>query len=530
MNSLIQEIVLNNKADTIGPYLAIITEWLKRRRGVLLGLFALQCICYTYFLTIPLLSNHTFPNLWLWNYPSFQTTSEGRWFADLVVLFQGSSGVQSFQFACAIVLQAVNGLLLADLLRIKESTTQFLLAAVLCLWPLFPDYYSFSSHHITFVFGDTLCLLAALIWLRSSPGVLRIAVPAILNLLSIAAYGPKVSLVLFLSSGAFLLGIQEKRELTNSREWMRQLIRCIAMLSLAVLGYWVTLRLTCTTSYDEGKHTHINYLPEIFNGIRSAYGSISDYYTHGVGGFPPLLAWLPAGIFLAGCVCLALRVRTNGFLSLCATIVILALVPVMLRSPWIINCQSYENCARIGTVNGYAFVFFLGVVITCAGPKWIGKSLAIIVLYFLIILAAQQNNVAGIKSIYESNMINRILARCDAVALVREGTETPLVVVGEYPPFEVGKYVKYPQQYSIQQISTSAFAPYRQIEILNFLEGKRTFKRPTTDEVKEALVASTNRKPWPHPESVFMSRNILVVLLQQGGPGIQTTWDQLRTN
>jgi uncharacterized RDD family membrane protein YckC len=98
-------------------------EWLRRRWAELCALCALQFACYTYFLTIPLLSNHTFPNVWIYNYPSWKTASEGRWFADLIILFQGSSGVQSFQFFCVVILQAVNGLLLADLLRINKQKT-----------------------------------------------------------------------------------------------------------------------------------------------------------------------------------------------------------------------------------------------------------------------------------------------------------------------------------------------------------------------------------------------------------------------
>jgi len=528
MNGSIQERVLDIRVEIIDPYFAAITDWLKRRWCVMLVLLVLQCICYTYFLTVPLLSNHTFPNVWLNDYPSYRTTSEGRWLADLVILFQGSSGVQSFQFACAVLLQAVNGLLLCDLLGIRKGVERFVLAGVLCLYPSFLDYYSFACDHMTFVLGDTLCLVGSLVWLRVPNGILRIVIPSILYGFSIAAYGPKIALVLLLAGVAVLIRIQEYRIGPNTSSVLKDLISSAATVFFSVAGYWMTLKLTVI--FDAGPRTHINSLAEMLPEIKSAYNSVSTYYASGVGGFPPKIVWFPSGVIAAGSACLVLRAANNGFACLAITLAILALIPLMLWAPWIINDQSPVNVARIAAANGYAFVVFLGSMIRYIRPEWTGKLSAFVTLYFFIILATQQNNAAGIKSIYEGNIINRILGRCDEVNRTQEGAETPAVFVGNYPPFEVLKYVKYPPQHLIHQISSSAFAPYRQIETLNFLTGKNTFRKPTMEEVKAARGACLNRKPWPHSESVFMSGNILVVLLQPCIPGIQTTWDQSRTN
>ena len=505
-----------------------IQEWMRSRWSVLIGLCALQFACYTYFLTVPLLSNHTFPNVWLYNYPSWKTASEGRWFADMIILFQGSSGVQSFQFVCAVILQAVNGLLLADLLKTKKQTNRFLLAGVLCLFPLFPDYYSFACDHITFVLGDTLCLVAALFWISYPQGLIRIMVPASLYLLSIAAYGPKVSLVVFLASVSILLRIQWCDQFHRSQNLQRiniEIFSAASVVLLALLGYWITFKLTFIESYDGGKHTHLSTLPEILEGTRAAYSEVIIYYAEGMGGFPEKLSWLPLGIMLAGVFYMILTMRSYGIIVLALTVLILALIPVMLSAPWIINAQSFKNCARIGAAYGYAFVFFLGVFMSRVRPLLIGKATAATTLYFLLILATQQNNAACFKSIYETNIINRILERCNAVMQTGESVETPLVVIGEYPRFDAQRFVKYPPTYAIQQ-STPAFAPYRQVEILNFLDGRNSFRRPTTEEVREALMSSSGRKPWPDPQSIYISGKTLVVLLQKYSPGIKTTWDQ----
>ena len=503
-------------------------EWIRQRKKTLVSLFALQVICYAYFFTVPLLSNHTFPNVWLYNYPSFKTSSEGRWFADLVILFQGSSGVQSFQFVCAVMLQAVNGLLFADLLRIRETRARFFLAGVLCLYPSFLDYYCFACDHITFVLGDTLCLIAALFWMRSVNKVSRIAVPALLYVLSMAAYGPKIALVLFLSIGALILRLQQIRDTSNLRILLGELISNIITVFLAVLALWITLKITVT--FDGGPRSHINSVQEIISGIKMAYNSAIAYYSNGVGGFPAKIEWLPAGVIFLGCIYLVLNATKKGFACLGLTLVMLLLIPLILQSPWIINNLSPANVARIGAVFGYAIVFFIAIVMRLVRPGWIGESLAAIFLYFFILLATQQNNAACFKSIYEGNIINRIVERCDTVFQPWGGMDVPVVIIGEYPPFEVGKYVKYPPQHWIHEISTPTFAPYRQVEILNFFEGKQIFRKPTSEEVKTALESAVGRIPWPSPNSVFMARGIMIVLLQPSVPGVKTTWDQMKMN
>lgn len=67
------------------------------------------------------LNDHTLPNIYLYNYPSFKTGLEGRWFADFLIWAGGSQGAQSFQAIAGFLLQALSGVLFADLLRVKKA-------------------------------------------------------------------------------------------------------------------------------------------------------------------------------------------------------------------------------------------------------------------------------------------------------------------------------------------------------------------------------------------------------------------------
>jgi len=82
----------------------------KKYRGVFVLCLLLQFITYSYFFTSLIFTNHTFPNSWLYPYPSFKTQGEGRWLADIIIWLQGGSGVQPFQMFIATTLQSINGI------------------------------------------------------------------------------------------------------------------------------------------------------------------------------------------------------------------------------------------------------------------------------------------------------------------------------------------------------------------------------------------------------------------------------------
>lgn len=60
-----------------------------RDRKLVLLLFLIQLTAYSYLFTTISFSNHLFPNAFLNPYPSFRTTSQGRWLLDLIIFFAG---------------------------------------------------------------------------------------------------------------------------------------------------------------------------------------------------------------------------------------------------------------------------------------------------------------------------------------------------------------------------------------------------------------------------------------------------------
>ena len=70
--------------------------WAERNKAVFAILMLLQIAAYSYFYTSIILTNHTFPEVWLYPFPSWMTLALGRWMEDITLQAQGGSGVQPF--------------------------------------------------------------------------------------------------------------------------------------------------------------------------------------------------------------------------------------------------------------------------------------------------------------------------------------------------------------------------------------------------------------------------------------------------
>jgi len=74
-----------------------IAEQLRRDRWLLLALFLIQLVAYSYLNTTIAFGNHLFPNAWLNSYPSFKTWGEGRWLMNVIFLLQGAAVCKVFR-------------------------------------------------------------------------------------------------------------------------------------------------------------------------------------------------------------------------------------------------------------------------------------------------------------------------------------------------------------------------------------------------------------------------------------------------
>jgi hypothetical protein len=107
----------------------------------------------------------------------------------------------------------------------QASSPHFLIAALLCLFPPFLDYYGFAIDHIEFVFGDTLLIFGAYLLKRGT--LLSVFTSSLLYELSLAVYGPKISFVSFTAISSIILRATEanpSNTTTKNGSMLRELL------------------------------------------------------------------------------------------------------------------------------------------------------------------------------------------------------------------------------------------------------------------------------------------------------------------
>lgn len=496
---------------------------------MLAALLLLQLVAYSYLFTVPILTDHTFPNSWLYPYPSFKTSGEGRWLADLVIALQGGSGVPAVQMFGAAVLQAANGILFASLLGVQRGLSQFVLAALICLHPAFLDYYSFAADHISFVLGDSCALLAAWCLLRGSRPARRLLGAVLFNVLALGLYGPKIALVLLLT---LLVLLQRLAETPPTRASRRGLLGEVALggaaVLLALLLFGLSARLLITQPILPG--AHVNSAAEIQEAVLASYGKAKAYLLNMAGLPSGPQRWLPLLFVGSGLLALALRLRRQPWPQQVLAAVLVALLPVALNGASIINNASPTDRGRFVAAYAYLVVFGLAQILRQRRLRLPVLALASLLLWSFFSLAVQQTNAAQFKTNYDTASINRILTRLEPLIEVSSGpppAPQPVLVVGRYPAFSLEPYVRWPGSTDAAHLLVNdSFAPYRQIEMLNHLLGRPQLRRPTADEIEQVLPRVQRTPPWPAPGSVFREGRTLVVVLEPWRPDVPLTWRQ----
>jgi hypothetical protein len=124
--------------------------------------------------------------------------------------------------------------------------------------------------------------------------------------------------------------------------------------------------------------------------------------------------------------------------------------------------------------------------------------------------------------IFDTNKINRIAARIENIVPELYAKRRPLVVVGNLSMNDKN-YKNYPNTGNRAQLNGETFIDFRQPEFLNFYFGRDVLNFPTIQQRDRAILSMKGRRPWPSPESVYVTDDIVVVLLEEYKPGVPIT-------
>jgi hypothetical protein len=505
-------------------------SWFHRWRSILALLVAVQFVAYTYFFTSVIFSNHSFPNAYVAPYPSYKTRAEGRFISDLIVAAQGGSGVQSFQMCLAAAVQAVNGVLLARLLRLRSRVEVFLVAVLLALAPYFLDYYAYSIDTLAFCLGDCFALLGATLFLGKHDRVTRAAGTTLLYGLTIATYQPKIAVVSLLAILALLLKSgdvgPDQSPAAARRSLFAEAVMAGGCVLVATVAYWICFKLTADQSDLVANRTHLNSLAQMVTEAKRAFVVVPRQLLGDVPGIPGLVQKLLAAGVVGGIGACLYRAWKQSWFALAISAACLLVIPLSLRSPYILNSHSWSGAGRIMAASAYCISFFIGCGL---GMQWFRPfaiGIGAVVSWFFLVLASQQTNALAYKTLFELNQLNRIVDRVEQLPDLPSQSPVPIVVLGQQPGFPFTHYVRNPVPPSLANTAIRSFEVFRQLEFLNYYVGRTAFRPPTKTELGSALAsaAAGGRPAWPATESVYLHDGTVVVLLSPYREGILATW------
>lgn len=479
------------------------------RKAIFLICYLVTVAVYSYFFTQILFTNHTLPNALIYGYPSYKTVSEGRWFADILINLFGSSGIQSLEMILGAGIQAGNGLLFASFLGLRRPVDVLLVTLALCLHPAFLDYYSFSADHVSFTFGDTLAIGGILALTRVKADYVAWLLAIALFVMCLATYQPKMA---FIAIMLVLAGLLSTNGVGLRSTGRLILLGATAFVSSMIIYYGTTLLVM--TDPAVGERTHLNGMVDMLRQFVQSYPDFIAGFTYRVDFLPPVLTSLPAALLSIGAGAVVVRAYRRSVAQAALALLGLSAIPPALAMSKIVNDQTWDFAGRINYPYAYLLVFAVGVALTI---NWRGRpvilSCAALLTYFFAVVAVQENNHAAFKSLWDTNVINRLVARIEP--LIPNGDATPVAIFGRVERSSGVRFEQYPNRFFNPHIDSDAFADYRQIQILNFFIGRDAVSAATPAQREEAAGLVVGRPIWPEEGSVFLQNGVIVVQLSR---------------
>lgn len=490
---------------------------------------AFTVLIYGYLFSTPIFTNHTIPNVWVRDYPTYTTWLEGRWFSDVIMLATGTSGVQPVQMVLAAALQIVNAFLLAAILRVGGRLHLLLVALFMAAHPAFLDYYSYTLGHLSFVAGDSLALLGVLALDRIPLRKGGAALSVLCFVLSLGTYQPKIALIGTLLLMWCLLGLTRppagsapsQDGLAGSGRGLRRVVPAV-LVALAAGAIYAGSALLIVT-LGSSNRTHLNQPVAMARQVLLSFPETWADFTSRVQYLPHGLRLLPLLVVLLGTVALFHRTPRRSWPI---TALLILLFPVAFQASYVVNDETFATSGRILTAHAYFLVFFMAAGWSVAAFRRLVTAAACVMIYFFAIVAMQAVNAAAMITIFDLSKINRIVSRVESVAPNLYDQPRGLVVVGNLSYRDRQEFSSYGSGPYGAGLGSEAFASYRQVEIVNFFLGNHILATPTKAQVAAVLAGAATHRPWPAPDSVYLQDGVVVVLLQPYAPGISVTWSR----
>lgn len=500
--------------------IADLSAWARRNAAPLLLAFVVGLVSYSTFWTDLVFTNHTIPNAWIYQYPSFKTVTEGRWFADLIIWFFGGGGTQSFQTIAGIAIQAANGVIFAGLFGVSGRARRVIIALLIALHPAVLDYYSFTIDSITFTFGDTLALLGLLCLSRPALAWRGMATGIVCLVLALAAYQPKLSLI---GTVALCLIAATAADPKGSvAVLLARATRLGSGAAIALLLYWLTA--LATVRFNGTSRNNVSELGEAVSMALQSYPTVLGSIWRQLLATPSIGGLGLAALAVGGVALGAVSAARKSPLMLATFAAALCLLPPAIEATRIINSDTGADIGR--TLMGYAYLPPFLFVLWPATRWFAGELAAAVAAFGFGVIATQENEFTSMKAAFDIQMMSRVAGRIEDI--LPDRAPRPLVVIGE-AAFSYGDRMLFrPDRPLRPHSATTAFIQYRQGQMANFFLGRDILTLPTEADIAAAVASAADHPVWPTAGSVFMAGDVVVVAFDRPAPDVRITMSNPR--
>ncbi|MFA9441515.1 glucosyltransferase domain-containing protein [Uliginosibacterium sp. sgz301328] len=463
-------------------------------------------------------TNHTFPNVLLQDFPSYRVM-EGRWAQDVLYLVLGKGATHYLGMFLAIPIQVCNGLLFARLLERQDNWSRLITIALISTYPFVLDYFSFVGDNLTFVLPTTFAMAALLI---TDTSIKALLAGGALVTISLSFYQPAIATLASAMVARTFCRIVDTRG--DCRAVARQVLRHILIAGLGCVMYLALLRAIEATSplthaqehfarrlYTNTPSEAIAQFPLIFADFFERIGNEPNFVFG-------CLRVLPA-LVVIGAALFALRrafERTTTQRGRRATLVAsaalwLVLAPIAAYLSFVISKNSYWHSGRF--VAPVVLVIATACLVFSQSRVRLRAALAAGVCLMTlnyIVTDVRIVQFVVMRSQWDMAFANRIVARMERLIRNDQCGRYRVVMIGQ--PLLPVRSVPGPRTAYVSMEETS-FAPYRQVELFNYVMGRDCFVMATADDVKVALETATTRESWPDADSVYLARERLIVVI-----------------
>jgi hypothetical protein len=500
------------------------------RIALIISFLITTCV-FAIFTNHYILHNH-YPRLPFINYD--EQLTRGRWFGGFWFWISNLTDVPVFNPLFGALLSVISALVTFALwngTKIDQRTpvsNLVIISLLITIYPAMSSTYYFTWMTSLYMGGLLLSTLG--LYVSSSFSAISIISGAVLLLLAMASYQPSISVISLLLVSVYILRLIELKQI---RDILRSDIlpkTCSFILSLIL--YVLSLNILGINSGDEYQTSTIrlNDIPHRFLEVlfESFHALV---YTQ-----PEILLTVKSILLLSNLICLfTLMWRLNNKskcklhlkIFLFAILIFLStMLVVSTKAMFLISPDNSFSTYRLNLSMGFFYSFCFFIILKYIN-KPIFQSFVIVMACFILLRFSQSNLVRQgllLRTIqHDISLTNRILVRIEQLEDLNINKKYLLVRTGMYPAFyenqirhhertyEKGGEVLMTRDFSEQVFSQTIMSQLG--SKIRFQKYKRKLKKK---RIKQAMKIAKKQKriPWPHPSSVFIHNDWIIVYIK----------------